>query len=298
MPDLKDILKDKATYQDNLAWTLGNGVTVTLGQLRTLSAAEQSSLSAKEAELETTRTDLTKQNAELKKAQTNTAQLYTTVTAAVEAIRAGRLDDPSIKALGITTAAVNNNQNDPFAALARLEGDSLMGPVVQVIKAVREEAIKAQTTSASVIEIQKKMAESYLNDQLEERYDRLVPADKQDKITLETLIQTAVRNNYYNRSNVPDLKKAYRDLTAADTAAAHDAEVADKAVKDFQAKQAAASGGGGGTDPIFVPRGTNFGLDVHNRSGAAPKAYKDLDEAFAAAAKDKDIWAAVDSITN
>jgi len=49
---------------------------------------------------------------------------------------------------------------------------------------------------------------------------------------------------------------------------------------------------------IFVPTPASggFGLDVHNRTGKAPQAFKSLDDAFAAASKDKDIWSNVDSI--
>src|SRR5438445_2843849 len=193
MPTLKEILADKANYQDNLAWTLGNGVTVTLAQLRGLSAEDQSAITKKEAELTTARTNLETRENELKRAQANTGTLYTTLQSALEALKAGRMNDPAVKQLfGDVIPNVNggnNNQNDPFAALSRLEQDTLLGPLVSVVKLVRDEAKKAQDAVAQNINVQKAMAENYLNGTLEDRYDRTVPVDKQDKLPESKLIQ-------------------------------------------------------------------------------------------------------------
>jgi hypothetical protein len=291
MPTLKEVLADKAKYADNLSWDMGGGSVVTLGQLRELSAHDQNVLSRREQEVAA-------RDAELKAAQITTANLYTTVQAAQEAIKAGRMDDPAVKTLFGNTPVPgsNNNNNDPFAALSRLESDTLIGPVISVIKQIKADALKAQADAAQVIDIQKNMATAYLNDTLEERYDRIVPADKQDKITLEALIQNAVQNKHFTRANVPDIKKAYRNLTAADTQAAREAEIREDERKKVRAELDKAGQGGGASD-IFIGRGANtFGLDVHNRGGDAPKAYKNLDEAFAAAEKDPSIWSQVDKL--
>lgn len=288
MPTLKEVLADKAKYQDNLVWDMGGDTKVTLGQLRELSTHDQNVLSKRDQEVQA-------REAELKAAQITTANLYTTVQAAQEAIKAGKLDDPSLKLLFGNTPIPgnNNNNNDPFAALSRLEQDTLIGPVVQVIKQIKADALKAQADAAQVIEIQKNMATAYLNDTLEERYDRIVPTNKQDKISLEALIQNAVANKHYTRANVPDIKKAYKNLTAGDDAAANEASIREDERKKVREELDKAGRGGGNSD-IFVGRGNNFGLDVHNRDGSAPKAFKSLDEAFAAAEKDSSIWSAVD----
>lgn len=296
MTTLKEILADKANYQDNLAWTLGNGVTVTLAQLRGLSAEDQSAITKKEAELTTARTNLETRESELKRAQANTGTLYTTLQSALEALKAGRVNDPSVKQLfGDVIPPVNggNNNNDPFAALSRLEQDTLLGPLVSVVKLVRDEAKKAQDAVAQNINVQKAMAENYLNGTLEDRYDRTVPADKQDKYPISKLIQDAVQAKQFTSDSVPNIKWAYKNATAGDTAAAHDAEVAAAAVKKFQEEQAAKGVTGGG-EPIFVGQPANFGLDVHNRTGKAAQPFKSLDDAFAAAAKDTSIWDNVD----
>lgn len=296
MPTLKEVLADKTKYPDNLVWNLEGGTAVTLAQLRGLSDESQSAITKREAELVKSQQAIDAKDAEIKKAQLNTANLYTALQTAKEAIANGKFDTlpAEVKALfgnSVPTGS-NNNSNDPFAVLSNLERDSLLGPLVTVIKSVKADAVKAQAEAANVINIQKQMAEAYLNDRLEETYDRIVPANKQDSLTLEKLIQHSVSNKYFTRSNIPDIRKAMKDLTAADTAAEREAairkEERDKVMAEMNGRSP------DGNNQIFVPQPQNFGLDVHNRSGAAPKPFKTLDEAFAAAANDKDIWANVD----
>lgn len=295
MPTLKEVLADKTNYQDNLAWNLGNNMTVTLGQLRALSAEDQSAITKAEAKLAEDRRAFESQQAELKKAQVNTGNLYTTMQTALAALKSGNMNDPAVKALfpdALPPVGNNgNNSNDPFAALARLEGDTLIGPLVNVVKLVNAEAKKAQDAVAQNLEVQKKMASNYLNGVLEDRYDRIVPTDKQDKITMKLLIESAVANGQFSSDGTPNIRWAYKNATAGDDAAAREA-----AIRADERKKVQAEVGGRGTDgqQIFVPTPQNFGLDVHNRTGAAPKPFKSLDEAFAAAEKDSSIWSAVD----
>lgn len=290
MPTLKEVLADKGKYQDNLVWDLGGGTTVTLGQLRGLSAEDQNTISRREQEL-------TARDSELKKAQLTTADLYTNLLTAQEAIKAGRMDDPSIKMIFGDAAVPGHNgshNDDPFEALSRLEQDTLVGPLVQVIKKVNDNAKKAQDAVAANINVQKAMATNYMNGVLEDRYDRIVPVNMQEKITLASLIQDAVRNNEFSSDSVPDIRKAFKRATAGDTEAAREKQIRDderKKVTDELNK----TGRGPGSDGIFVGQpGNTFGLDVHNRSGNAQQPYKSLDEAFAAAEKDSSIWSQVD----
>lgn len=298
--ELKDVLNDKAGFPDNLVWNMGNGATVTLGQLRGLSASQQNEISKKEKDLVDRQAAIDAADANVKKAQMSTAQLYTALTSAKEAIANGKWDTlpAETKALfGNTNPVGVTPSNDPFAALSRLEQDTLVGPLVSVVRQVREEAKKAQDAVAGNLKIQENMAKNYLNGVLEDRYDRVVPADKQDKITLESLIRSAVTSNQFSADGAPNIKWAYKQATAADSQAEHDAKVAADAVKKFQDDLAAK---GQGTDNnIFVGQpNSTFGLDVHNRSGVAPQPFKNLDEAFAAAAKDKSLWTAIDGTSN
>jgi hypothetical protein len=295
MPSLKEVLADKAKYGDNLVWKFDDTTSVTLGQLRQLSDEKQSALSKQETDNLKRQTELDAADRQLKKSQVETATVYTSLQSAMEAIKAGRLNDPAVTQLfgnaGIPGGG--STGTDPFAELSRLESDSLMGPLVKVLKVVNDRAQKAEQAVANNIKVQQTMATHYLNGTLEDRYDRIVPADKQEKITLELLIRDAVAHNEMRSDSTPDIRKAYIRATAADTSAAHDSEVAAAAIKKYQEEHPAS------TDAINVPASSSFfGLDVHNRTGAAPKPFKSLDEAFAAAAQDKDIWSSVDQMKN
>src|SRR5437879_12878259 len=184
MATLKEVLADKTKYPDNLVWNLGDGTPVTLAQLRGLSDESQAAITKSEKALEDRRKEMDNKDIELKKAQTNTANLYVNLQTALQAIKHGKYDTlaPEVKALfgnqAPTGSNGNNNNNDPFAALSRLEQDTLLGPLVQVVKAVHSEAQKAQKAVADNIEVQKKMAASYVNGAIEYRYQCIVPAGK------------------------------------------------------------------------------------------------------------------------
>lgn len=288
MPTLKDVLADKAKYGDNLAWQLENGVSVTLGQLRQMSDERQLALTNQEKEIERRNGEIALAERKLKEGQVQTADLYAKMNQAMEAIKSGRLTDPLVAQLFGSISGVTPPNADPFAELSRLETDTLMGPLVKMLKQVNERASKAEQAVAENVKVQQRMATSYINGTLEDRYDRLVPADKQDKITLEALIKDAVNHNELRSDNTPDIRKAYQRATAAETQAERDKKIAADAIEAYKKEHPEADG-------INVPPSSSFfGLDVHNRSGQAVQPYKNLDEAFAAAAKDKDIWSQVD----
>src|SRR5258707_9807498 len=235
--DLKDVLNDKTGFPDNLVWNMGNGAQVTLGQLRGMSTSAQNDLSKKEKELTDRQAAIDAADANVKKVQMSTATLYPSLTSALEAIKNGKFDSlpKEVKDLFGTTAPVGvTPSNDPFAALSRLEQDSLVGPLVAVVRQVREEAKKAQDAVAGNLKIQENMATNYLNGVLEDRYDRVVPVDKQDKITLVSLIQAAVANKQFSADGAPNIKWAFKNATAADSQVEHDKAVADAAIKKYQ----------------------------------------------------------------
>jgi len=296
MPTLKEVLADKAKYQDSLLWKFDDTTSVTLGQLRQLSDEKQAQLSKQETDMLKRQTELDAADRKLKDSQIQTANVFTSLNSAMEAIKAGRLNDPAVTSLfgnnGVPGVGPTGPA-DPFAELSRLESDSLMGPLVKVLKVVNDRAQKAEQAVANNIKVQQTMATHYLNGTLEDRYDRLVPADKQDKITLEALIRDAVAHNELRTDSTPDIRKAYIRATAADTQAEHDKQVAEAAIKKYQEEHPDSN------NAINVPPTSSFfGLDVHNRGGDAAKPFKNLDEAFAAAAKDKDIWSSVDQMKN
>lgn len=299
MPTLKEVLDDKVNFADNVAFTLASGVQTTLGALRGLATERQTAISKREEELTTQSTTLKTQQEELRRAQVNTANAFTLIQKATEAMKAGNYNDPSIKQLmGDNIIRMpnggGNQDNDPFEALTRLESDALLAPLVQVLKRVNTESKKAQDAVAANVEVQKKMATNYLNGVLEDRYDRVIPADKQEKFPLDKLIQEAVSRQQFRSDSTPDIKAAYKSLTAGDDAKAKEDQIRADERKKVQAELEAGTGRSSNGE-IFVPTPQSFGLDVHNRGGNAPKPFASLDAAFAAAEKDPDMWRTAES---
>jgi len=305
MPGLKEVLADKTQYPDNLVWNMGNGATVTLGQLRSVDSDRQNEIIKADTKLKSDQAAFESKVSEFRNQQTNLADLYTKMQSAVEALRAGRINDPAVNAF-FGQAGIPAAGNDPFAALSRLEQDNLLGPIVQVMKAVNKQAEKAIADTAALQEVNKRMATNYLNGVLEDRYDRLVPLEKQEKYPLASLIQEAVRSNLMASDSTPNIKEAFKRLSAGETEAAKLADavkaehkkLADSFGISVEQLEARLKGEPAPSGEIFVPTPASggFGLDVHNRTGKAPQAFKSLDDAFAAASKDKDIWSNVDSI--
>lgn len=289
--ELKAILADKATYPDNLAMNI-SGTQVTLGDLRGLSAADQKRLNDAEKAAEVAKGKFETDNKQLLTAQSNTAQLYAAVQKGINAVKTGDFSevesDPIAKSLfeGALPANGNGRQqnDDPFAALSRLENDQMLAPLAKISRTLRAELTASQSKVGELLNTQKQMAERYINDRLTDIYERVVPDEKQADQPLEKVIRHAIQSGMLTSTQVPDIKRAYKDLTAADTAKDNEAAIrADerkKAQEEFNGKQIAVLPGGAGN--------SRLGLEPH----AQPKAgaYKSLDEALAAAANDKDIW--------
>src|SRR5271157_5142125 len=151
MPDLKAILADKTAYADNLALQLGNGVTVSLGQIRSLSAEDQKAITDAEKKIADREASLAAEQAKLTRAQVETANAYELTQRATNAIKNGQLDDPAVRQLFGDTLpkGVGSPNNDPFAELARLENDALLGPLVRLAKAQNAKLADAEAKLAA-----------------------------------------------------------------------------------------------------------------------------------------------------
>jgi len=268
--ELKDILKDAKQFPDNHVLTLGNGQTYTLGMLRSLDADSQKQLSAREAEIATKASALEAKFKELSAAQATTAQLYAEAQKQLEEAK-------GLKAASAAAAPAD----DP---LARLENDNILGPLVKYNKALEAKLKETQTQFSQVLDGVKKMGEAYVNDRLMDAYGRVVPQDKRDKVTIEALIQAGLAKGYKTSSGYVDIERAYADIAAPDNLAAA-TKAADeagykRAMEEMQAKGIVvhAPTGGMSSNLIGVP-GTH-----------EPSPFKTMDEAFAAAAKDTNLW--------
>lgn len=301
-PDIKEILADKAGYADNIAFTL-NGNTITLGQIRSMSAADQKVITDAEKKIQERENNIAAKQRELEKAQLNTANTYDLTSRAQTALKEGRYDDPAIKQLFgdvVPKGGGGGTNNDPFAELSRMENDALLGPIVRLARAQSAKAAELETKLAANINSQTEMAKVYINDRLDDTYKELVSKDKRAKYTRDALVQHAVANKQFTSSNLPDLERAYEDVSKDEREAAKAAQIEADTAKKIVAAIAAGEGDKYGIH-LPAPSGNGnfgspeiFGLHKPGTKGA-PKAFKSLDEAFAAAEQDSSIWSGVDS---
>jgi hypothetical protein len=174
----------------------------------------------------------------------------------------------------------------------------VLGPYVKALKTqaatiqdLREKAITPLTNTLS------QMAKSYLEDRLEQMYLETVPEAKRAEISYESLLQAANTNKYQTRGGVPDLRRAYRDLTTKPmTQAEIDAAVLAAEKRGEEKGRAAAS-------PRMAPPSGGMGRpQMQSPEGFRPKTTTSvsaaLDEALAAAVKDDSIWKSVDNLAN
>jgi len=279
MASLKDILANEKEFADTVAFTLSNGLQTTLGELRNLSKSQVKALSDREAGINAKQAELERNFTELKAAQVKTAELY----AAVEAEKAKLANNLNTN----SNSNSNTNVNDP---LSTLENDAILGPVVKYMRSSNEKLqaeLKAkQDLIDKVIEGNKQLATSYLNDRLTEQYESTVPEAKRKDLSIEQLIKYGMDNNYKTRSGYVDIKRAYADLTVGERTeevkkSGYD-EGYKKAMEEIAAKgivvQRPGSGGNG-----------TMG-DIMPGANREPSPFKNLDEAFNAAAKDAQLW--------
>jgi len=277
---LKDILADKS-IKDDVVFTLASGQTTTIGELRALSAENQSALSKRETDLAAKEKAFQEQLKNLQLAQAETARLYKEVMEG--------------KAKGGDEGR-NNQPEDPFKGLN--ESDPVIGPLIKAHRSQQAAFEKLQRdVLAPLVNSQAQMARSYLEDRLEQMYMDLVPEAKRTEITYDGLLKAANDNKYVTRGGIPDLRRAYRDLTTKPmTQADIDAAVkaAEERGREAGRKEAA---------PRLPRPSANTGsVRLESPDGFRPKALTSvsaaLDEALAAAAKDDSIWKSVDNLAN
>lgn len=276
---LKQILDDKTQFADNLAVTLAGGQTVTLGDLRGLTQEQQTNVSKQEQAIRAREQKLQADLATLQKAQNETANLYKEVSEQRE--RQGRTNETKV---------------DPLESMM---ADPVLGPLAKEIRAQAEvvEQIQSKQLRAIATSISQ-MAQAYMDDRVSDVYERTVPLDQRGQFTLESLLQASNEGKITTRTGIPDIARVYRERT---TKPMTQAEI------DLQIKAAREEGLKAGEEKamgrIQVPRPTfNPTGGPREASEFKPKNLSSvsgaLDEAFAAAAKDVDIWKGVDQLAN
>lgn len=272
---LKQVIDNK-DLKDDMVVTLAGGQTVPLGEIRSLTKANQKLLSDKEANLAARESDLRKNLETLQAAQAETAKLYTELQSQ-------------------RSKGEDNNKGKDVDPLEPLEHDPILGPLAKSIRAqqsafdtFRKESIEP------IIKAQQDMAKAYVTHRISDTYRLVVPADKRATITLESLLKTANDNKIVDAYGIPDLERAYLSVTTKPiTQADLDKQIAD--AKEAGRKEAMEAA------RLRVPRPGIGAVSGRPESSFKPvindatTVSSALSDALAAAAKDADIWANVDT---
>lgn len=275
---LKQVIDNKE-LKDDMVITLAGGQTVPLGDIRNLTKSQQSLLATRESNVAAKELELRKNLETLQLAQAETAKLFTELQS-----------QKGSKGNNNNNENNNNNVVNPFEALER---DPILGPLA---KAYREQSAAMEDIKtkalAPIVKAQQDMAKVYVQDRIEDLYERTVPDAKKDKITLDSILKHANDNKLYTSSGIPDIRKAYREITTKPITQ-EDLDAQLKAAREEGIKSA------NDAARLRVPRpgiGQSGGRPESSFKPTKLTTVSDaLGEALAAAAKDADIWANVDS---
>lgn len=264
--DFKKLFRDTTKYPDNFKLKIGDD-EVELGVLRTWNAENGNELVK---ELETQRAQLAGEADKIDKARREVANLYL---------------DVEEKRKIYEAAGGKPNGSAPPDPYAEFEADPIAGGLAKLVReqAIRHEselkAIKAQ--NQQLLDGIGKMGLTYMGDRTRSDYGTLASDPdfdpKDGALAYEKLYEHAVKNKFTDPAGIPDVKKAYKDVT-------QDKRVARlvKEAEDRGEKRAAEN--------------ARMNVVLPKPSGARPAGlpvpdFKDLDGALAAASQDKSIWA-------
>lgn len=275
--DLKAVLADKAKFPDDYVVKIGDE-SVPLGTLRGLSAETQAALAQQKTDLDRRQAQLMTDIDALRSAQTKTAELY------------ARLQADATAAVRTNPAA---DANDPFAALTKAEEDPFLKPIVSAIRAIQSQVNTGLSESLKKIETtQQQMAIGYIQDKIDDNYERLgLTKEQEAKFPVDHLARYANEHKLFTRTGVPDVRKAFKELTAADTEAAKIEKARQDGIAEGERKAAEAANK---ARTVVARPGSPFGLSQPPTALKPGERVQTIDEAVRAAYGDADIWKTID----
>lgn len=187
--EIKKLFRDKKTYGDDLVLDLGNGATMTLGDLRAYDDELEGGL---QAEMKRQKDDLEQERGKVKKAAEEVANLYLAVEAREKELGKG---------------PAKGREEDPFA---ELQSD----PLAKVLKGFMDEVRgELKSTKGELEKVSKNLTQAgrtYMNDLVRGQYEGLrKDPDFSDEITLDGVFDYAVKRGLKREDGIPDVKEAY-----------------------------------------------------------------------------------------
>ena len=268
--DLKKLFKDKKTFADDLTIDLGNGATMTLGDLRAYDEAMGGDLK-KQMKLEQDKLEI--ERGKVNKAAEEVASLYLKLEEDKKAM--GNLPNRSV-------------EQDPWK---ELEGD----PLAKVVKGLKDELLgELKFTKAELEQVKKNLGQAgrtYMNDLVRNQYDQLrKDPDYTDELSLDNVFDYAVKRGIKREDGIPDVKEAYERLVAPKRQDRLVKEAKEAGRKEYEEEQRRAA---------FMPPPGSFGQHIGPRDAMKgdPKAPpRTIREAVARGANDPSIFGFKDTV--
>lgn len=270
--DFAKLFADRNALADDTVVKLGDA-EVTIGDLRAYDEARGGELAA---ELKRQQDQLKTDQAKLNAASENVAKLYIELEAARKQLPTGT---PA------TTAVT-----DPYA---NYESDQVFGPLVKALRSEQSSHKSAlEALTANVDKIAKSVAAmgtTYMGDKAARDFADLMAKDdpvRPKDLSLDSLYRTAMERRILDSNNLPDIKRTYNELTR-DARHAHELE---QARADERAKVAREAAEG-----AMLPRPGTGPFGPRPATGEAPK---NLNDAFAKASNDRELWQQVSNASS
>jgi hypothetical protein len=183
MATLAEALKDKRGFPDAQPVDLGNGLTLTLGELRQYQEASGQDVAK---QLETERTRLQSERADVAKAQEEVVNLWT------------KLQEQSAKAQRAEPTPGTDWQKDPF-----------FQPIAEYLKSSVEATQHKQGEQIAQFQKALGLGVKYITDVISEQRYQMLPEDFRKEMPYEQAIKIATDKKFLDSGGVPDVRKAY-----------------------------------------------------------------------------------------
>ena len=183
MATLAEALKDKRGFPDGQEVELGNGLKITLGELRTYQDASGQDVAK---QLDAERQKIAAEQASVAQAQEEVVKLWT------------KLQEQAGK---VVTPPANNGQDwtqDPFFA-----------PVAKYLKENVESQVSKQAEQIAQFQKALGMGVKYIADTFSEMRYQNLPEDFRKEVPYEQAIKLANEKKFFDNGGIPDIRKVH-----------------------------------------------------------------------------------------
>jgi hypothetical protein len=186
---LADAIKDKRTYPDSMQITVGDGLTMTLGEMREYQEAAGVDVAK---QLEAERSKLAEEQHKLLAGQEELVNLWTRYQAAVE--------KQQQQAPQVPTPNASDWTKDPFFA-----------PVAEYLKANIESKVAQQAEQISQFQKALGLGVKYITDVISEQRYAMLPEDFRKEVGYDIAVKTAADKRFLDSGGVPDVRRVHEE---------------------------------------------------------------------------------------